>query len=76
MGINHGEMIFKHLTRKKYIEAMNETEYGWKPKGMFSHVGCPSDLEFISEEDEPYKGKSCFMDCKECWEYVLKNKKW
>lgn len=68
------EAIFTHLTRKKYIEAMNETQYGSKPQGMFSHVNCPSDLEFIGEEE--LLDKKCVMSCKECWKYVLKNKKW
>ena len=67
--------LFRHLTRKKYIEAMNETQYGWARSENFPHVGCPSDLEFISVYDQPF-GKECHTSCKQCWEFVLKNKKW
>lgn len=67
------EALVRDLQRKEYIKAMKETEYGWKPKGRYSHVGCPSDLQFISDSDLPHKTK-CIVDCKECWEYVLENK--
>ena len=61
------------LQRKKYIEAMKETSFGWKKSKMFPNVGCPSDLEFVSMREEPHP-YNCIMDCKECWEYVLENK--
>lgn len=61
------------LQRNEYIRAMRKTECGWKAKGEYSHVGCPDDLYFISENDLPHKTK-CYMDCEQCWEYVLKNK--
>lgn len=75
MDKKESRLISGHLNRKKYIEAMKQTEYGWNPTENFPDVGCPSDLTFISEDDEPYK-RSCFMDCEDCWKYVLKNKKW
>lgn len=69
------ELIIKHLTRKQYIEAMINTEFGSKKSEKFPCVGCPSDVFGVSIEDEPYKGE-CHTTCKECWEYVLKNKNW
>lgn len=75
MTINHGELIFKHLSRKKYIEAMEETEFGWKLTERFSHVCCPSDLEFVSIEEEQFKGE-CHTSCEDCWKHVLRTKKW
>ena len=67
--------VTRTLQKNEYIRAMKKTEYGWKPKGSYSHVGCPTDLYFISEADLPHK-TNCIVDCKECWEYVLKNKWW
>ena len=69
------ENLTGSLFRKKYIQAMKETECGWKPSRNFPDVGCPSDLHFVSMKDEPYKGH-CMCSCEECWEYVLKNKQW
>lgn len=75
MTREESSLLFNHLNRKKYIEAMEETNYGWMITENFPNVGCPSDLEFISVEDEPFKGE-CHMGCRACWEYVLNNKKW
>lgn len=68
-------LLFGHLNRKKYIEAMEATRYGWESSKEFPNVCCPSDLQFIRVEDEQYKGH-CHSTCNECWEYVLNNKKW
>lgn len=69
------EKTMKDLQRKEFIQAMEETEYGWKASRSrrFSHVGCPNDLYFIHDTDLPHE-KNCVVDCKECWNYVLKNK--
>lgn len=72
MTREESNLLFNHLYRKKYIETMERTEYGWKGEPWLS---CPSDLEFISEEEEPFKGE-CHMSCEECWKHVLHNKKW
>lgn len=70
-------VTLSNLQKKEYVEAMNETEYGWRASKSerFNHVGCPDDLYFISREDLPHRG-NCFMECEDCWHYVLKNKKW
>lgn len=75
MDVKESRLISGHLHRKKYIEAMEQTEYGWKPSENFPKVGCPSDLYFVSVNDEP-SSYECVMDCEDCWKYVLKNKKW
>lgn len=67
------QTTIKNLQKKEYVKAMKETDYGWKPSKNYPDVGCPSDLQFIRMADEPHQGR-CFMDCKDCWEYVLKNK--
>lgn len=67
------EMFYKDKQREEFMKVMKETEYGWRSSGKYANVGCPSDLPFVSENDEPHKG-SCHMDCKDCWKYVLKNK--
>lgn len=67
------QSVIRDLQRKEYIKTMKETEYGWKAKGKYRGIGCPSDLQFVSMKDEPHPTR-CITDCKECWEYVLKNK--
>lgn len=63
----------RDLQRKEYIKAMKETEYGWKARGKYEGVGCPDDLPFVFESDRPHR-RHCYMDCEDCWNYVLKNK--
>ena len=75
MTREESNLLFKHLNRKKYIEAMEETQFGWKSAENFPNVCCPSDLEFISVEEEQYKGE-CHTTCEQCWKYVLENKNW
>lgn len=67
------QSVIRSLQRKQYVECMKNTEYGWKARGKYKGISCPSDLPFISMKDEPHPDK-CIVDCKECWEYVLKNK--
>lgn len=62
------------VSKEQFKEIMELTHYGWKASGDFAHIGCPSDVEGVKESDEPHKG--CFMECEDCWKYVLKNKKW
>lgn len=75
MTVNHTDRIFRHLARKQYVEAMEETQCGWVESERFPKVCCPADMMGVSIEDEQYKGE-CHTTCQECWEYVLKNKKW
>ena len=65
--------VIKDLEKEHYRRIMKETECGWKSAGQYANIGCPSDIQFISVEDEPHKGK-CFSDCEECWKYVLETK--
>lgn len=67
------DKLYKDLKRKEYIEAMKDTRYGWVRSEKFPHVGCPSDLAFVSEADQPF-GDECHTGCRRCWEYVLQNK--
>lgn len=67
------DMIVKDKQKEEYLKAMKITEYGFKPCGKYKMIGCPSDLPFVRLEDEPHMTR-CIMECKDCWEYVLKNK--
>lgn len=69
------DSVIKDLQRKKYIEAMKETRYGWERSKSenYSHVGCPDDLDFVSEKDLPHP-TDCVCECEYCWNYVLYNK--
>ena len=67
------QSVIRDLQRKEYIEAMNGTEYGWEARGKYEGICCPSDLQFVTVEDEPHPDK-CIMDCDMCWKYVLENK--
>ena len=66
-------ILAKHLNRVEFIKVMKASKYGWKAVEGYGQVGCPSDLYFISDADLPHPSK-CIIDCKDCWEYVLKNK--
>lgn len=72
------DTVIKGLQRKEYIKVMEETDYGWKngKHGEYKHIGCPADLPFIRLEEQPHEGMCLTKSCKECWEYVLNNKKW
>lgn len=63
------------ITKNKFKEIMIETECGWKSQGEYKNIGCPSDVDGITPYDEPTLC-ACTMDCEDCWNYVLNNKKW
>ena len=66
-------MLVKDLQRKEYINIMKETNFGWNSSGAYKNIGCPTDIPFIFAKDMPHP-RNCIMGCKECWNYVLKNK--
>lgn len=63
--------LLSDLNRKKYINIMKTTDYGWSSDS----ICCPSDTKMVTADEEVGKCQSDYEECVRCWETVLKTKK-